>query len=354
MAEIEKFVTLDHPAFTSPEKTAIVFPGQGIQHVGMGRDIFDNSDAARIIYGIADEKAWSSKYFVTDVSFNGPKNVLDDCSQTAILTRNAAYYAAIIEELGEGLKPAAVAGYSLAEFNAIVAAGSIKFADMFSAVESRRQGSLRVNSLNAGGEMAVILNIKEEDDLTPEHIRFLNEGLLYLRGKQDLFLALSTSRTHFVVAGTNEALKRAEDWVRSYRGESGIKEIICKKLPIDGAYHTPLMKEALAELEEALKRIPIIKARIPIIANTTGHPIEEVEDIINEIKAHLISPVDWYKSIRVLYKLGIKYIVEPGDKPLITSVSLKEGRVLLPVKGDHGNGIILAHILMPEEEAYAT
>lgn len=123
-------------------------------------------------------------------------------------------------------------------------------------------------------------------------------------------------------------------------------------MPIQGAYHTPLMQPAQEGLKRILNETEILDAQMPIIANTTGLPIEKADDIRKEILAHLVSPVDWYRSIRGLYKGGIRYIVEPGNKPLITSVSLKEGKILLPVRVDK-NSPDLAYILMPKEEAYA-
>lgn len=346
-----EFVTLDHPAFQKPEKTALVFPGQGIQKVGMGSEVFEYSKKARETYQIADEIAEEFGYSVTDISFNGPKEDLDRLSQTLILTRNKACADAFCEKVGENFKPAAVAGYSLGELSAIEFARSIGFGDLFRSVEKRRIECEKVNGINPGGELAVILNA-EENGLTAEDTHFLDEGLLYLKRTPGLYLALTTSDTHFVVAGNDKTLDETEEFLRSYRKRTGNKKILWKRLPVQGAYHTPLMQPALEGLKMKLDETEILDARMPIIANTTGRPIEKATDIRVEILAHLISPVEWYRSIRRLYKMGIENIVEPGNKPLITSVSLKEGRVLLPVKEDE-NSPILAFVLMPREEAYA-
>lgn len=190
------------------------------------------------------------------------------------------------------------------------------------------------------------------EGLTAEHTKFLSEGLMYLKKTPGLYLALTTSDTHFVVAGNTQTLDETEEFVKSYRIRTGNKKILCKRLPIQGAYHTPLMQPAQEGLKRILNETEILDAQMPIIANTTGLPIEKADDIRKEILAHLVSPVDWYRSIRGLYKGGIRYIVEPGNKPLITSVSLKEGRILLPVRVDK-NSPDLAYILMPKEEAYA-
>ncbi|MBI2338583.1 ACP S-malonyltransferase [Candidatus Daviesbacteria bacterium] len=349
MVETKEFVTFDHPAFTKPENTAFVFPGQGIQKVGMGRDIFEYSEGARETYRIADEIATEFGYSVSDISFNGPKEDLDRLSQTLILTRNRAYGVAVCEHLGKNFRPAAVAGYSLGELNAIEFAGSGKYTDLFRAVETRREECKKANGKAPGGEAAIILR---ETGLTADYTQFLSEGLIYLNKTEGLYLALATSDTYFVIAGTNEALKGAEEFVKDFRRRTGNKGILFQRLAVEGAYHTPLMLPAQEGLRKTLNETEILDANIPIIANTTGQPMEKAKDIRAEILAHLISPVQWYRSIRRLYKTGIRYVVEPGDKPLITSVSLKEGRILLPVKAEE-NGPDLAYILMPGEEAYA-
>lgn len=349
--QLISYLTLKQFAELDSKKTVIVFPGQGVQEVGMGKDIYMCSPAARKTYNDTDKLTREEfGYSVIDLSFTGPVEELNNHSPSAIATLNEANGAAIFERLGPNYKPDAVAGYSLGELSAISCAiESVRFARFLRLTELRTQECSKIN----GGELAVFLNPKRLQGLTSDLTPILGEMLGYLRQTKGLYLSLSTSDTQFVVGGTNQVLDEAERRLEERR-KKGNRDFLWRRLKeVKGPYHTPLLLDVQKRIRADLDSEGMPDASIDIIANTTRKRIRKGADIVEEILAHLISPVDWYGSLRALYREDeIRYVLEPGSKPLITKMSLKEGRVLLPVV-DVEQDKVYAHVLMPEEEAYA-
>lgn len=349
---LKEYITLQHRAFTQSAETAFVFVGQGVQQVGMGTELFDYSQAAKEVYQVADEVAANSDYSVTDLSFKGPKELLDQTrySQPAILTFNQAYYEAIKTELGSDFKrPSVVAGFSLGELSAICVAGSINFAEMMKVVESRAEGMQKACDASPGGKMIVTIRVKGEQGLSLGHRIVFADAIRHLVRNEGLYIGSINTDVQIGLGGSEEALQRAEQWLKTYKRE-GKHEILWRRLAVSGAFHTPAMQSAAVQLDGALDQVTILDPKIPIIANTNGVVINNADAIKAEVLAHLTSPVRWYHSVRVLYKRGIRYMIEPGSKPVVTAMVQRLDQAILPVKGDGGRGITLAHILLPKDE----
>lgn len=353
-----QYLTLQHRAFINPSETVFVFPGQGFQQVGRGKQLYDYSEAAKKVFNIADEVVAPAGYSVSDISFKGPKDTLDQTrfSQPVILTLNEAYYEAIREELGDAFKdPSALAGLSLGELSAIRAARSIGFKPMLQVVDSRGEEMQRICDANPGGKLMVTIRVKGEEGLSLRHRIILGRAIRYLTKSDELEeddrLIVGSINTDVSISlgGSKRALQKAEVWLKQYK-RSGNEEITWIRIPVKGPFHTPAMKGAEKGVKEVLDKVDIADPQIPVIANTDGSILTTAEAVRAEIIPHISSPVRWYKSIRVLYKNGARFIVEPGDQPNVLWTIQRDNYVTVPVRGDYGKGIVLAHISLPREE----
>lgn len=338
----ESFITLQHKVFQS--RVAVVFPGQGGQRVGMGEELYNYSSIAREIYEDTEQitKEWG--YSIKNLSFRGPKETLDltRYSQMAILLANHAYYKHLIEELGTNFRPAVLAGFSLGELVAICEAGAIDFANLFRLVNSRAESMQRVCEASPGGKMVVTMRLKDDEDVSISHRRVFAQAIKHLVKVEGLYIGSINSDIQIGLGGSEKALQDAISWLKKYKRE-GNPEIAWVRLSVSGPFHTPMMEPVVDDLSEALNKIPLKCLEIPVIGNTNAALIDDVKQ---EVLAHLTSPVKWYKSINVLSRMS-PYILEPGEKPITTKLSQKKDQILMPIRGNNGNGPILAHILMP-------
>lgn len=345
--QLLEFVTLNHPAFKEPKNTAFVFPGQGIQRVGMGLELFNYSPRAREIYKLADEAVAEFDFAVTKVSFEGPKDLLDiTCyTQPAILTYNHSNYETIRSECEPDFKPAIVAGVSLGEYSAVIAANVAPLEKVLKASFYRGKGMIKAGNLYPGGK--IIVFSKTEDQ------RMYAVVSRYLYKEVGLKPGIIMTSTKIGWGGSEEDLQRATKGLKEFRRKEGYEIGWARAAMLP--FHTQEMEPAVPDLEEALDEVPISEPTIPIIANTNGEIINSAGSIKGELIAHLTSPVRWVSSVRVLSKIGIRYVVEPGNKEVVLSNSRfpREDQIIIPVRCNNGAGPVVAHILIPREEAYA-
>lgn len=278
-------------------KLALVFPGQGTQHVGMGRELYNSHPEARRIF---DEADTTLGFSLSRLCFEGPEAELGDTSnaQPAILTTSSALLAVLKSRFGNGLAPSFVAGHSLGEFSAYFAADVLGFAESVRLV--RRRGELmKLAGERNPGAMAAILG------LAPETLRSVCTEL------GDVWLANDNCPGQTVLSGTkaslNQALKLAQ--------EKGARRVVPLAISIPG--HCPLMAPAAQSLAEYLQDVQLKRAAVPVIANVTGRPIVESEEIRAEIVAHLTSGVQWVDSIRYMIGEGVRTCLEVGPKSVL-------------------------------------
>lgn len=287
-------------------KTSFVFPGQGSQFVGMGRELYDSSPAGRAIFDEADRVLG---YSLSKLCFEGPEETLNDTqfAQPAILTVSIAYLEAFRERMrntGQEITPSYFAGHSLGEYTALVAAGSISFADGLRLVQERGRIMKSEGEKKPGGMAAVI-------GLTQDRLQTVvdeagSEGVVVI--------ANSNSPIQTVISGEIDALLKAMDLAR----KEGAARVA--RLAVSIASHSPLMQQAGEHLNQFISNINLTDPLVPLIANVTGTVMRTAEDIKHELADHLCKPVAWVASVRQMVEEGVSTVIEVGPGQVLSGL----------------------------------
>lgn len=282
-------------------KVAFIFPGQGSQKIGMGKDLVEAYRESKTIYSIADKQVG---FELSELIFNGSNEDLTATynAQPAILTTSIAMLKKIS---GAGIQPDFVAGHSLGEFTALVAADAISFEDGVKLVHKR--GQLMEKAVPTGqGAMAAVLF------LDPEKIEAVVQEV-NLQG-HSVGIANYNSPTQVVITGDAEGVQLASSLCK----EAGAKRVL--PLNVSGPFHSSLMKAASEEFKNELNRINVRACKFPVISNVTAEPISEPIDIKDLSVQQLYSPVKWNQSIQNLVELGVDTFVEIGPGKVLTGL----------------------------------
>lgn len=270
-------------------KIVFLFPGQGAQYVGMGKDFFDQFAAARHVFEEADEKLGRP---FSKLIFEGPKEelTLTKNSQLAIYITSVAILRTF-QELCPELRPAICAGLSLGEYTALTAAQKISFEDCLPLVEAR--GSLMHEASSAApGTMRVVLGLSPE--LASENL------------PPDVWIANLNCPGQVVIAGTLSGIEAAAVQLK----EKGAKRVL--PLDVSGAFHSPLMQIAQMRLKPLIEETPFHESAIEVVMNAAGDRVSTLAEIKGALIRQVTSPVLWEKSIRTLDALGVSLYVELG------------------------------------------
>lgn len=294
-----------------PGKIAYVFPGQGSQSVGMGKDLRESSSAARKVFKKADEVL---DFSLSRLCFEGPgerlkKNIN---TQPAILTVSWAAKVAS-EELNPQFRdnpPSFVAGHSLGEYTALVAANVLDFGDAVRLVRERGRLMEEAGRINPGG-MMVLLGLEEME-------------LEDICQKARVEVANINSPGQIVISGAEKNLVRASDLAQ----ERGAKRVI--RLEVSIAAHSILMEPAREGLAEALSQVEFRDPEIPVVLNVTAKPSLSGREIKEQLIQQLTQPVRWLPSVSLMSSLGISIFLEFGPGQVLTGL-LK--RMNLQAKG---------------------
>jgi [acyl-carrier-protein] S-malonyltransferase len=281
-------------------KLAFLFPGQASQYPGMGRELAGNHSAARSVFDEADQALGFS---VSDLCFNGSEEALKLTANTqpAILTASVATYRVLAEN---GVQPAFVAGHSLGEFSALVAADGLEFADAVRLV--RRRGEYMQSAVPEGvGAMAAILG------LAPAQVagicRQAADG-------QVVAPANLNSPEQTVISGHAEAVKRAVELASA----GGAKRAVM--LPVSAPFHSSLMQPAAKRLEADLRTTVFHKLRVPLVNNADAELTTSGDEARESLVRQVTLPVRWEESVRELIDQGVNTFVEVGPGRVLTGL----------------------------------
>ncbi len=268
---------------------AFVFPGQGAQFVGMGKDLYEKSPAAREMFELANSKLG---FRITNLMFGGTD---DDLKQTKV-TQPAIFLHSVIlaTALGERFAPEMVAGHSLGELSALTAGGALSFEDGLVLV-SKRAAAMQKACEKTPSTMAAILGV--EDSVVEDVCASIREIVVP---------ANYNSPGQIVISGSNEGIDKAIEALKA----KGAKRAL--KLAVGGAFHSPLMEPAKIELEEAIKTTNFGKPVCPVYQNVNALPSTDPEVIKANLVAQLTSPVRWTQSVMKMVNDGATSFTEIG------------------------------------------
>jgi [acyl-carrier-protein] S-malonyltransferase len=272
---------------------ALLFPGQGSQYVGMGRDLADASPAARHTFEEADD---ALGFALSRVMWEGPESELTATSnaQPAILVHSIAVHRLVRERLGSA---ALGAGHSLGEFSAWVAAGAIDFADAARTV--RRRGELMLQAgVERAGTMAAVLGA-DDDEMERVCREAAHEGGACVPANYN-------SPGQLVISGDVAAIERAMELAKS----AGARRVV--KLNVSGAFHSPLMEPAVAGLAEQLDSVRFTQPAFPVVSNVTAQPVSDPAEARRLLIEQLTSPVRWTASVQAMLATGVTDFLELG------------------------------------------
>jgi len=271
----------------------LIFPGQGAQAVGMGRELAESHPAARKVFATADAELG---FKLSRLCWEGPLEELSrsDVAQPAILTASIAALRALTEAAGRFPPVRAAAGLSLGEYSALVAAGALAFPEAVRLVRRRGAYMQEACESNPGG-MYSILGLEDE---------IVEEACSIVDGP--VWPANYNCPGQLVISGEHEPAREAAALCQA----RGARRVI--RLDVAGAYHTPLMAPAAQKMRQALDEAKIQRPRYPVVANVTGRPVDEPDEIRALLVRQITSPVRWADAMRWTARQGVSRFYELG------------------------------------------
>ncbi|MCD5384191.1 ACP S-malonyltransferase [candidate division WOR-3 bacterium] len=274
-----------------------IFPGQGSQYVGMGKDLYDANEKTRKLFDRADRILGLN---IKEILFNGPQEVLRESknAQVAILLHSIISFELLKDRR---IEPICVSGHSLGEYSALYAAGVISFDDVLPLVRFRGE-LMSVAGRKNPGAMAAVIGL-DQDDI--EKIVRKTEGVV---------IANYNSPSQIVISGTLNGVDTASLMAK----EQGAKKVV--RLPVSGAFHSPLMKFAFEKFGKVLSKIEFRKPNLPIAPNVTGSLTKDVQEIKDALSKQILSPVRWIACVTAMKNYGVDNFIEVGPGNVLTGL----------------------------------
>ncbi|MBQ9137928.1 MAG: ACP S-malonyltransferase [Alistipes sp.] len=280
---------------------AFVFPGQGSQSVGMGKELYENSEIAKALFEKANEILG---FRITDIMFAG---TAEELKRTDV-TQPAVFLHSVILAEVMGIEPEAVAGHSLGEFSALVAAGALSFEQGLKLV-AKRAAAMQKACTEQAGTMAAVLALP---DSTIEQVCESIDGVVVA--------ANYNCPGQLVISGAVDAVNAACEALKA----AGARRALV--LPVGGAFHSPLMASAQAELEQAIAEAEFMTPRCPIYQNVDAQPHTDPQTIKANLVAQLTAPVRWCQSVERMIADGFDSFTEVGCGTVLQGLITKTNR----------------------------